>query len=147
MNKHLYRSESDRVLGGVCGGLAQYLGIPAIVLRIFFVLWMIMGEFSLLVYILLWVIIPREGDTSDFRTEDLGIRLRQFGQEMGDVFRQPDSQLVTYAGVGLIVWGVYNLLARIGIRILPLGYTQYVWPVLLIIAGAFVLFKTLKKNK
>ena len=147
MNKRLYRSESDRVLGGVCGGLAEYLGIPAIILRIFFILWMILGEFALLAYVILWIVIPRQGDTSAFRTEDLGIRLRQFGQEMGDVFRQPDSQLVTYAGVGLIVWGVYNLLARIGIRILPLGYTQYVWPVLLIIAGAFVLYKTLKKNK
>ena len=75
------------------------------------------------------------------------MRLRQFVDEVGDVFRQPDSQLVTYAGIGLITWGVYNLLARIGIRILPLGYTQYVWPVLLIVAGAFVLYKTLQKKK
>lgn len=147
MNKRLYRSESDRVLGGVCGGLAKYLGIPAIILRIFFILWMILGEFALLVYIVLWIVIPRQGDTSAFRTEDLGVRLRQFVDEVGDVFRQPDSQLVTYAGIGLITWGVYNLLARIGIRILPLGYTQYVWPVLLIVAGAFVLYKTLQKKK
>ena len=146
MNKRLYRSETDRVVGGVCAGLAVYLGIPAIVLRVFFILWMILGEFSLPVYVILWVIIPRESDTSSFRTEDLGIRLRQVGQEVGDVFRQPDSQLITYAGVGLIAWGVYTLLARVGIRILPLGYTQYIWPVLLIAAGAFVLFKTLRKK-
>ncbi len=146
MNKRLYRSETDRVVGGVCAGLAVYLGIPAIVLRVFFILWMVLGEFSLPVYVILWVVIPRESDTSTFRTEDLGIRLRQVGQEVGDVFRQPDSQLITYAGVGLIAWGVYSLLARVGIRILPLGYTQYIWPVLLIAAGAFVLFKTLRKK-
>ncbi|MDK2982290.1 MAG: hypothetical protein PWQ55_2637 [Chloroflexota bacterium] len=147
MNKRLYRSESDRVLGGVCGGLAQYLGIPALILRIFFILWMILGEFALFVYVILWVVIPRQGDSSTFRTEDLGVRLRQFVNEVGDVFRQPDSQLVTYAGVGLITWGVYNLLARLGIRLLPYEYTQYIWPALLIIAGGFILFKTLRKNK
>lgn len=146
MNKRLYRSESDRVVGGVCGGLAVYLGIPAIVLRIFFILWMILGEFSLPVYVILWVIMPRQSDTSTFRTEDLGIRLRQVGQEVGDVFRQPDSQMITYAGVGLIAWGVYTLLMRLGIHIIPVGYTQYIWPVLLIAAGAFVLFKTLRKK-
>ena len=146
MNKRLYRSETDRVLGGVCGGLADYLGIPAIILRIFFILWMILGEFSLLIYAILWVVIPRQGDTGTFRTEDLGIRLRQMGQEVGDVFHQPDSQLITYAGVGLIVWGVYNLLVRLGVRLLPVGYTQYVWPVLLIVAGGFILFKTLQKK-
>jgi len=147
MNKRLYRSNSDRVLGGVCGGLAAYLGVPAIILRIFFILWMILGEFSLMVYIILWVVIPRQGDTGAFRTEDLGIRLRQFGEEVGDAFRQPGSQMITYAGIGLISWGVYNLLVRLGVHILPIGYTQYVWPVLLIIAGVFVLIKTLKKDK
>ena len=57
MNKRLYRSETDRVVGGVCAGLAVYLGIPAIVLRVFFILWMILGEFSLpvfIMYIMLW---------------------------------------------------------------------------------------------
>ena len=147
MNKRLYRSDSDRVLGGVSGGLAQYLGIPAIILRIFFILWMILGEFALFAYIILWVVIPRQGDASTFRTEDLGLRLRQFINELGDVFRQPDSQLVTYAGIGLITWGAYNLLLRLGIRLIPYEYSQYVWPVLLIIAGVFVLFKTLRKNK
>ena len=51
---------------------ADYLGIPAIILRIFFILWMILGEFSLLIYAILWVVIPRQGDTGTFRTEDLG---------------------------------------------------------------------------
>ncbi|REG08441.1 PspC domain-containing protein [Pelolinea submarina] len=147
MNKRLFRSDTDRVFGGVCGGLAEYLGIPAIILRIFFILWMILGEFSFFIYAILWVIIPVEGDTSTFHSEDLGFRLRQIGQEVSDIFHQPDSQIITYAGAGLIVWGVYRLIAQTGIRILPVGYDQYVWPVLLIIAGAFVLFKALKRKK
>jgi phage shock protein C len=147
MNKRLYRSEKDRVLGGVCGGLAEYLGIPAAILRIFFVLWMILGEFSLFIYVILWLIIPNEGDTSTFRTEDLGFRFRQFAQEMGDVFRHQDSKLITYGGVGLVAWGVYILLERLGIQVIPVAYSQYVWPALLIIAGAFILIKTLQKKK
>jgi len=147
MNKRLYRSDANRVLGGVCGGLGDYLGISPVILRIFFILWMILGEFSILVYMILWLVIPRQGDMGTFRTEDLGVHFRQLGQDIGDVFHEPGSQLITYAGISLIVWGVYNLLGRLGVHLFPVQYTQYLWPVLLIVAGAFVLFRTLTKKK
>jgi phage shock protein C len=57
----LYRSRSDRMLGGVLGGLGAYLGVDPLVLRIAVVLLTVMGAGALVVaYIVMWVIVPEE---------------------------------------------------------------------------------------
>jgi len=147
MSKRLYRSESNRVIGGVCGGMGEYLGIDPIFLRIFFIIWTIMGELSVLAYFILWLVVPREGSSETFRGEDLGLRFRQIGQEIGLIVHEPSQQLITYAGAGLIAWGVYYLLRRLGLPWFSWEFGWYLWPVLLIAAGAFVLFKTLSRRK
>ena len=53
----LYRNADDKILGGVCSGLANYLGIDPVILRIIFVI-LIGGLFW--VYILLWIIVPSQ---------------------------------------------------------------------------------------
>ncbi|MBX3057926.1 MAG: PspC domain-containing protein [Anaerolineae bacterium] len=58
--KKLYRSQSDRWLGGVCGGLGVYVGIDPTIIRILFVLLVIFGGGGGLLYILLWIFIPQE---------------------------------------------------------------------------------------
>jgi phage shock protein PspC (stress-responsive transcriptional regulator) len=60
MNKKLYRSRSNRVIGGVCGGLAQYIGIDPTVVRLIMALVTFVGGMSLLVYLIAWLIIPEE---------------------------------------------------------------------------------------
>lgn len=56
--KKLYRSKIDRMLGGVCGGLAEYLGLDPSIVRLIFVLVSIFGENGVLIYIILWIIVP-----------------------------------------------------------------------------------------
>ncbi|MCJ7701688.1 MAG: PspC domain-containing protein, partial [Anaerolineales bacterium] len=63
MKKRLYRSTTDQMLGGVCGGLGNYLGIDPTFVRIFFFVMIFGGGFGFWVYLLLWVLIPTEGDT------------------------------------------------------------------------------------
>jgi phage shock protein C len=60
MDARLVRSTSDRMLGGVCGGLARYFGIDATIVRLVFVLAVLSG-LSPLIYIILWVVMPQEG--------------------------------------------------------------------------------------
>ena len=55
--KRLYRSRSNRMLTGVCGGVAQFLGIDATIVRI---LALIIPGINLVTYIILTVIIPEE---------------------------------------------------------------------------------------
>ncbi|MFQ5922978.1 MAG: PspC domain-containing protein [Anaerolineales bacterium] len=58
----LRRSRSDRVLGGVCGGLGEFYGIKPLWFRILFVILGIPGGLPGLVpYLLLWLIVPEEG--------------------------------------------------------------------------------------
>jgi phage shock protein PspC (stress-responsive transcriptional regulator) len=58
--KRLRRSRTDRSIAGVCGGLANYLGIDATILRIITLCLMIFGGMSLWVYIIMWILIPQE---------------------------------------------------------------------------------------
>jgi phage shock protein C len=54
----LRRSGTDRMLGGVCGGLADHLGIDALLWRVGFVALTLAGGAGVLVYLLLWVLMP-----------------------------------------------------------------------------------------
>jgi phage shock protein PspC (stress-responsive transcriptional regulator) len=53
-------SDTDRWIAGVCGGVARATGVESFVWRIIFVLGLFLGGFTLLLYLLLWIFVPRE---------------------------------------------------------------------------------------
>jgi phage shock protein C len=55
----LTRSEDDRMIAGVCGGLAAHYGIDATVVRLGFVLLTLFGASGIMLYLVLWLIVPR----------------------------------------------------------------------------------------
>jgi len=55
----LYRSSQDRILGGVCGGIAEYLGIDPVIVRLLWIISIFVWGVGILVYIIAWIIIPR----------------------------------------------------------------------------------------
>lgn len=62
--KRVYRDPDNRVLGGVCGGLGAYMGIDGIILRIVFVVIFFLFGAGLLIYLILWIIIPEAKTTA-----------------------------------------------------------------------------------
>lgn len=58
--KKLYRSQSDRMIAGVCGGIAAYLGVDSSVVRLLWVFITLVGGSGILVYIILWIVVPDE---------------------------------------------------------------------------------------
>ena len=60
MNTQLYRSEHDRMIAGVCGGLAQYLNFDVTLIRLFFVLLALGDGIGVMLYIILWLVMPEE---------------------------------------------------------------------------------------
>ncbi len=62
--KRLYRSRSKRILGGVCGGLGEYLNVDPTVLRVIFVVLAFLYGASLLIYLIMWVLVPEEPQSS-----------------------------------------------------------------------------------
>jgi len=60
MTKRLYRSRSNRMIAGVCGGLAEYFNIDPVIVRIIAVLLLLPGGLpGFLPYIIMWVIVPQ----------------------------------------------------------------------------------------
>ncbi|HBB64430.1 MAG: phage shock protein C [candidate division WS6 bacterium GW2011_GWC1_33_20] len=70
MNKKLYRSETDRMIGGVCGGLGEYFGIDSTIVRLLFALIVLYGGTGLLLYIILWIVVPTRS-SSNITSEDV----------------------------------------------------------------------------
>ena len=60
MEKKLYRSQKDRMVGGVCGGLGEYFGIDPTIVRLLFVLFSLTGGPGLIVYLIFLIIVPDE---------------------------------------------------------------------------------------
>ncbi|GAB3720143.1 PspC domain-containing protein [Nocardiopsis nanhaiensis] len=57
-SKRLQRSESDRFLTGVCGGIADYTGLDSTLIRVLFAVFTLLGFSGILVYILAWLLMP-----------------------------------------------------------------------------------------
>ncbi len=82
-HKRLFRDENDKVLGGVCSGLAHYFNIDVVIARIIFVVLLFSGV-GFLTYIIMWIAVPSTATT-------------QIGGTRKKLFRDPDEKLI--AGV------------------------------------------------
>jgi len=55
----LYRSRKERMIAGVCGGLAEHFNIDPTWVRLLFVLFFFLGGSALLLYLVMWMIVPQ----------------------------------------------------------------------------------------
>ena len=62
--KKLYRSRTDRWFAGVCGGLGDYFGIDPTLVRVLFVIFGLTFGSGLLIYLILWLLIPIEPEAT-----------------------------------------------------------------------------------
>lgn len=58
--KKLYRSRKDKMIAGVCGGLADYFGMDSTWMRLIFILFLFLGGSTILVYLVMWLVVPKE---------------------------------------------------------------------------------------
>lgn len=87
--RRLYRAENDKILGGVCAGLANYLKIDPAIVRIVFVLLTTGWGAGFLVYIVLWLILPT-------RALPAAVRKR--------LYRNPDDRVIGGVASGLAAY-------------------------------------------
>ncbi|HPG37309.1 PspC domain-containing protein [Candidatus Saccharibacteria bacterium] len=57
--KKLYRSRKDKMIAGICGGLGDYFDVDSTLVRVLFLVLVFSGVWPI-VYLLLWLVIPRE---------------------------------------------------------------------------------------
>ena len=125
----LMRSETDRMIAGVCGGVAAYLGVDPVLVRLAFVILLLASGIGLAIYVILWVVMPTPARAQP------EIRLLDEA-EAGDpsALKRRFSPAAT-VGVLLILFGAFFLLSQIG------GLPGYIWPIILIAAGLFYLIR------
>jgi len=59
MVKRLYRITKDKVIAGVCGGIAEYFNIDPVIVRLLWVIAILAGGVGILAYLIAWIIIPK----------------------------------------------------------------------------------------
>ena len=139
--KKLYRSETNRVIAGVAGGLGEYFGIDPILIRLILVLTTIFGGSGILIYLVLWILIPNKSDvnknhedTIKQNAEELKMKAKAFAQDFKDKRKEGHSS--SWLGYLIIIIGVLFLLDNLGF----LRFHLF-WPIILIAFGLFILFK------
>jgi len=64
-NRKLYRDEDDKILGGVCTGLAHYFNLDVSIIRIIFILVFLFGTAGGWIYLILWIVLPKAESTAE----------------------------------------------------------------------------------
>jgi phage shock protein C len=150
--KRLYRSRKDSVISGVCGGMGKHLNLDPVLIRVLFVLAVILAGGGLLVYLVLWIVVPLEPENpagenkvNDPARNADGIktgedRIVETESEKSD---KRDGSL--WGGLILIVLGLLFLAGRF----IPRISFGDLWPVILIVIGVILISNSqpLKKTK
>jgi phage shock protein PspC (stress-responsive transcriptional regulator) len=95
-SKKLYRDMDNAMLGGVSSGIAAYFGIDPILIRLLFVLTLFVGGTGVIIYIIMWVIMPEAKTTAqklDMRGDN--VTLKRIEQEVKDRVEKIDTEKIS----------------------------------------------------
>lgn len=142
----LLRSESDRMISGVCGGIATYLGVDSVFVRLAFLALIFASGIGLLIYLILMVIMPSEKNSDRPSAKVFQENIEQYGTEFNTnvkrIGQHPQGKVIA-SGL-LIILGFYLLLQNLG-WLSWLGGGVF-WAVLLIGLGVFLLRRNQKSD-
>jgi phage shock protein C len=146
--KRLYRSRKNRMLGGVCGGIAEYFDIDPVIVRLLAVALFFVGGSAVLAYIIALIIIPYE----PFETAaGSGKEAPAPASTVPAAARQSSGESVPlFLGILLIVLGGVFLLHNLPIFDPFYGWARhyvrhFFWPSILIVFGVFLIARSWKK--
>jgi phage shock protein PspC (stress-responsive transcriptional regulator) len=138
------------MIGGVCGGLARYLGIDSTLVRIFFVLLGLAGNgLGMFIYFLLWIIVPLEGQPEDaslqenvrMGSQEIASHARAMGDELRNMVRNPNPRAGLIIGLALLIVGLIALAQNLNVPWLDWLDFHVIWPILVIVGGVALLFR------
>jgi phage shock protein C len=143
MEKKLHRIPDQAVFGGVASGIAQYLQIDVVIVRVLFVVMLFLPippsfGWTGILYIILWAVLPTgSADVHNFDT----IASKPHDPEAE---KKRNDQTIKILGGALVLFGIFMLVDDF-----PLWYEikPYFWPVALIIVGAFLILRQRDKEQ
>ena len=146
MNRRLYRSETESVLGGVAGGVAEYLDVdPAIVRVVWALLALLTGGIFFVLYIVMWIVVPYGPRAADGRRGRLGGAGGR-GRDLECAAAPPRARS---SGGGSWIFGL--VLIGLGLYFLAREYFPEVhfdrlWPLGLVLIGLVLLFGAIRRR-
>jgi phage shock protein C len=150
MTTRITKSKTDRVIDGVCGGLAEYFGIDSLLVRLVFVALIFINGVGIILYIVLMIIMPKAQnleqspkETIQENIREMGERVKEAGEGLGSAFAKNEekkhSHRSSWLGILLILIGIIFLLKNLNL-IRWLNY-DLIWPIIIILVGAWLLIK------
>lgn len=143
--KKLYRSNTEKILGGVARGLAEYLEIDPLLVRLVFILLILAGP-GIILYIIAWIIIPQAPleKTLDSELEIKGVDTKReekiFSSKIDKTKTKSKEKYLFWVGIILIVFGSI-LTAE---TVLGVNLWGQLWPIILIVVGLVVVIRGYK---
>jgi phage shock protein C len=122
--RRLYRSSTQRVLAGICGGLGEYFAVDPVWFRVGFVVLALGGGSGILIYLLMWLMVPPAPE--DYAPAEAG------------------RGSVTGAAVVGVVFMIVGTIALVNTVAPWLG--QYIWPVVFVLGGLALLLGGLNRD-
>ena len=148
-NRRLYRSQKQKTIAGVCGGLGDYFNMDPVIWRVIFVVLALAGASGILIYIILWIALPEEH--SGFQNFEDASSTGNFSQSNTNNSFKSDSEFPTsfsnngplWGGIVLIVLGALFLIDKF----IPTIHFGDLWPILLIVIGFILLYNAYMENQ
>ena len=161
MEKRLYRSRSDRMIWGVCGGLAKYFDIDPTIVRVIAVLSIFLGSVGIWAYIILAIVVPLENSKATEPKDTIKENVEEMKETASELGRELRSTLVgeedkpeeivkmrhrrrNILGIILIVLGILFLLDSLNLFWWFRGGT--LWPLILVAIGVLIIFSVRKRR-
>lgn len=141
-HQRLYRSGKNRYIAGVAGGLGEYFNIDPTIIRIIFVIIALFGGSGILLYLLLWMIMPPAEGTTTFSVANFKSEIKEsiYSLKTHPEFKNQQNSRFWW-GLFILVTGVLILFNNIGL-LDNIDFGKY-WPILLVIAGFMIIFNNI----
>ncbi len=136
----LTRSNTDKIIAGVCGGLAEYLEIDPVLVRLAFIVLFFASGIGIPIYIILWIVMPQGENETIADSEVIQKNINDIGESVQSSARRLGKPGTV--GVILVLLGAYFLLSEIGLFNWVSG--AVFWPLVIIGAGIYML---IQRNK
>ena len=143
-SRRLVRPENDRVFAGVAAGLGEYFNIDSTIVRLIFLLITIFGGSGVLVYFILWLVMPPASKSTlsyEQAIKEGAVEMKVKAESFAEEFKENSPKLSSrsWVGVVLLVLGIIFLLENFGL--MPHFRWDRWWPIFLIIIGLAVIVK------
>ncbi len=149
MDKRITKSKTDKIITGVCGGLAEYFGIDSVIVRLVFVVLVFFNGVGLLLYIILAIIMPKAEqvdqspkETIQENVQEIGDRVKEAGEGLGQAVSgtgEKHPNRAAWIGIILILLGVFFLLDSL--HLISWFNKDLLWPIIIIFVGVWLLIR------